>query len=286
VFLDPRSIWNSFLSDNKKTALEYFYFDPSIIEKLWINYSLPFPLPCRAVYARISFRFSASSTPPSASDLSTSLRSNPRYATRDLQRLCPHLPTRPSIRAAARHRQGFLLGGSRWHACCRIRGGGQWSAGDGAPSGQRVRLPLQDRAHRRLRRRQVQHPFPVHPQRVLPRVQVHHRRRVRHPHPPGKPTPSPPSNLSLDEGVERFIAFGGFILLGLRCFYQRRLFWLGLGQKFGIAKSFALLVGLLGWFEGRCVLCTALAYRSVKVPVLLCCSLREKVSVAVSDFCW
>ncbi|KAL5662939.1 hypothetical protein ACJX0J_023047, partial [Zea mays] len=67
-----------------------------------------------------------------------------------------------------------------------ICGGGQWSAGDGAPSGQRVRLPLQDRAHRRLRRRQVQHPFPVHPQRVLPRVQVHHRRRVRHPHPPDR----------------------------------------------------------------------------------------------------
>uniref|UniRef100_A0A8R7URE4 Uncharacterized protein n=1 Tax=Triticum urartu TaxID=4572 RepID=A0A8R7URE4_TRIUA len=35
-----------------------------------------------------------------------------------------------------------------------------------------------------VRRRQVQHPLPLHLQCVLPRLQVHHRRRVRHPHPP------------------------------------------------------------------------------------------------------
>jgi len=43
----------------------------------------------------------------------------------------------------------------------------------------KLRLPLQGRPDRRLRSRQVQPPLALHPQRVLPRVQVDHRRRVR-----------------------------------------------------------------------------------------------------------
>ncbi|CAI0411125.1 unnamed protein product, partial [Linum tenue] len=56
---------------------------------------------------------------------------------------------------------------------------------NGVQSGSRVRLPLQDRLDRRLRRRQIQHPLQIHPQRVLPRIQIHHRRRIRHQDPPG-----------------------------------------------------------------------------------------------------
>jgi len=42
-------------------------------------------------------------------------------------------------------------------------------------------------ADRGLGRGQVQHPQPLHAQRVLPRVQVHHRRGVRHAEHPGAP---------------------------------------------------------------------------------------------------
>jgi hypothetical protein len=56
--------------------------------------------------------------------------------------------------------------------------------GDGVPGGRRLRLPIQGGAHRGLRRRQVQPALALHAQRVQPRVQVHHRRRVRHPQHP------------------------------------------------------------------------------------------------------
>jgi hypothetical protein len=68
----------------------------------------------------------------------------------------------------------------------RSASGGRRSNGGGVPGGGRLRLPLQGGAHRRLRRRQVQPALPLHAQRVQPRVQVHHRRRVRHPLPPGR----------------------------------------------------------------------------------------------------
>ena len=51
---------------------------------------------------------------------------------------------------------------------------------DGVQGGGRLRLPLQGRSHRRLRRRQIQPALQVHAQRVQPRVQVHHRGRVCH----------------------------------------------------------------------------------------------------------
>lgn len=43
-----------------------------------------------------------------------------------------------------------------------------------------LRLPFQGRLDRRLRCWQVQSSFPIHTQRFLSGVQVHHRRRVRH----------------------------------------------------------------------------------------------------------
>ena len=49
----------------------------------------------------------------------------------------------------------------------------------GEESGGGVRLPVQGGADRRFGRRQVQPPLPIHPQRVLPRVEVHHWRRIR-----------------------------------------------------------------------------------------------------------
>jgi hypothetical protein len=68
----------------------------------------------------------------------------------------------------------------------RSASGGCRSNGGGVPGGRRLRLPLQGGAHWRLRCRQVQPALPLHAQRVQPRVQVHHRRRVRHPLPPGR----------------------------------------------------------------------------------------------------
>jgi hypothetical protein len=64
--------------------------------------------------------------------------------------------------------------------------GGARSNGGRLPGRGRLRLPLQGGPDRRLRRRQVQLALTLHAQRVQPRVQVHHRRRVRHPLSPGR----------------------------------------------------------------------------------------------------
>lgn len=55
-------------------------------------------------------------------------------------------------------------------------GEGEEGGEDGEESGGGVRLPLQGGVDRRLGSGQIQPPFPLHPQRVLPGVQVHHRR--------------------------------------------------------------------------------------------------------------
>lgn len=54
-----------------------------------------------------------------------------------------------------------------------------------------VRLPIQGGVDRRLRRRKIQPSLPLHPQPLLPRLQVHHRRRIRYPHSPGLPLSNP-----------------------------------------------------------------------------------------------
>uniref|UniRef100_A0A8R7QC70 Ras-related protein RABA1f n=1 Tax=Triticum urartu TaxID=4572 RepID=A0A8R7QC70_TRIUA len=121
-----------------------------------------------------SFYFPCAPSPQGHNVLPTSLPPGPLiYATARAPLRSsspfPSLPRRPPQEAPPRPpppgRKGAVVGSGR--------------AGHGLQGGGRLRLPLQGRAHRRLRRRQVQPPLPLHPQRVQPRVQVHHRRRVR-----------------------------------------------------------------------------------------------------------
>ena len=84
----------------------------------------------------------------------------------------------------------------------RRSGEGHGSAAGVVGAGRRrVRLPLQGGAHRRLRRGEVQPALSLHQEQLRPRLQVHHRSRVRHPHPPGPPIllfyPSPLPCLSV-----------------------------------------------------------------------------------------
>lgn len=64
---------------------------------------------------------------------------------------------------------------------------------DGEEGGGGVRLPVQGGVDRGFWGGEVEHPVPLHSQRVLPRDQIHPRRRIRHPYSPSlSSTGSPP----------------------------------------------------------------------------------------------
>ena len=106
----------------------------------------------------------------SALPCSSTSPSPPAAAPRSAAGLtCPSsLPQEPRFRKEGREAPACLLPGPSCESDHGVQGGG------------RLRLPLQGRAHRRLRGRQIQPALAVHAQRVQPRVQVHHRGRVRH----------------------------------------------------------------------------------------------------------
>lgn len=56
---------------------------------------------------------------------------------------------------------------------------------DGEETGRGIRLLVQGGTNRRFWRREIQPPLPIHSQRVLLGVQVHHWRRIRHTYSPG-----------------------------------------------------------------------------------------------------
>ena len=80
---------------------------------------------------------------------------------------------------------GKILVSAVLSAEAHLRAIGRRSGADCSPGAQ-LRLPVQGGAHRRLGRRQVQPAQPVHAERVLAGIEVHHRRRVRDTQHPGR----------------------------------------------------------------------------------------------------